>query len=297
MLFFSFFISFSMSFHYQDIKWIKSVTRSKGAEWAYMEFKPGDIFPLSFSKNPKWYPTNYKKALPGDLMVLFQTLQPDQTWYITHLVAPVDHEIFKDNSHGTHPYKRMVMLIGKTEPAYKVNPNQLSLFKCNRGQICDIRTLEKRGVPDWEREYKQRMVWDMFKINSSPLDEVVEFISTPLDDEDEGELEGAERSILRAHKYYERSQNAVKKAKALARKLGIYQCQACSFNFESTYPGVGNGFIECHHNIHLSTGIIRITTSKDLSLVCSNCHRMLHRKFEGKYLTVDELKQKYFPDK
>ncbi|WP_203532401.1 hypothetical protein, partial [Muricauda sp. TY007] len=33
------------------------------------------------------------------------------------------------------------------------------------------------------------------------------------------------------------------------------------------------------------------TKYEDLAIVCSNCHRMLHRKtFEGNYPTVDELR-------
>ena len=59
----------------KDIKWIKSVTRDKGKAWAYMEYNIGDTFQLNFSKNPKWYPTNYLKAKPKEIIVLFQTLE------------------------------------------------------------------------------------------------------------------------------------------------------------------------------------------------------------------------------
>ena len=65
-------------------------------------------------------------------------------------------------------------------------------------------------------------------------------------------------------------------------------------NFSNVYPVLGEGFIECHHDIHISIGIIRKTTLKHLSLVCSNCHRMLHRKHNGVYLTVSELREKFF---
>ena len=33
------------------------------------------------------------------------------------------------------------------------------------------------------------------------------------------------------------------------------------------------------------------TTFDDLILVCSNCHKMLHRKFCDKYMSIEELKE------
>ena len=63
-----------------------------------------------------------------------------------------------------------------------------------------------------------------------------------------------------------------------------------SFLFFSTsevYGLLGEKFIECHHKIHLSTGE-RLTQIGDLALVCSNCHRMLHRK--RPWLTIYNLK-------
>ena len=64
----------------------------------------------------------------------------------------------------------------------------------------------------------------------------------------------------------------------------------CDFDFETTYGDRGKGFIECHHNIPLhEQDTERITLTSDLSILCSNCHRMIHRK--KKWLTVSELKK------
>ena len=55
---------------------------------------------------------------------------------------------------------------------------------------------------------------------------------------------------------------------------------------------VVGGFIECHHNIPLhEKENERLTKLSDLSLLCSNCHRMIHRK--KKWLTIKELKELY----
>jgi len=79
--------------------------------------------------------------------------------------------------------------------------------------------------------------------------------------------------------------------KATLKKLGKLECECCSFDFNNTYGVHGKGFIECHHKIHLSKGA-RITITKDLALVCSNCHRMLHRKnYRGDYYSIKDLKK------
>ena len=52
-----------------------------------------------------------------------------------------------------------------------------------------------------------------------------------------------------------------------------YRCQVCGFSFEETY---GVKFAEVHHLALLSGGEKRIDPEKDLLVVCSNCHSMLH---------------------
>tara|TARA_B100000963_G_C22565022_1_gene643236 strand:+ start:476 stop:1297 length:822 start_codon:yes stop_codon:yes gene_type:complete len=94
----------------------------------------------------------------------------------------------------------------------------------------------------------------------------------------------------RRHKTRERNPEIIKRKKEeFLKQHGYLFCEVCNFNFNKTYGKRGKGFIECHHNIplHEQDGE-RITLSSDLTLLCSNCHRMIHRK--KKWLTVDELK-------
>ncbi|GAE32694.1 hnh endonuclease [Halalkalibacter hemicellulosilyticusJCM 9152] len=56
-------------------------------------------------------------------------------------------------------------------------------------------------------------------------------------------------------------------------------CEICNFDFYKKYGELGGDFIEGHHTIpvsELEEG--HKTNVKDIVLVCSNCHRMLHRK-------------------
>jgi 5-methylcytosine-specific restriction protein A len=52
---------------------------------------------------------------------------------------------------------------------------------------------------------------------------------------------------------------------------------------------LGKGFAECHHNVPLAE-LEKEKTVKlsELSVVCSNCHRMIHRI--RPWLTVSQLK-------
>ena len=106
------------------------------------------------------------------------------------------------------------------------------------------------------------------------------------DDDTDGVWEG-EPKELKFHKYYERDRSIVAKAKKQAKHL---RCEVCEFDFNEKFPELGNGFIECHHKVPIGTGVKRKTMVSDLALVCSNCHRMLHRKCNGKYYTVEELR-------
>lgn len=107
----------------------------------------------------------------------------------------------------------------------------------------------------------------------SPKDEPDSF-----EDEDECAFpEGVE--LYKKHRYYERNPEVVKEAKRRASAKGNLQCCICEFDFHQTYGELGKGFIECHHILPISESKKRRKTKpEDLALVCSNCHRMLHRK-------------------
>jgi 5-methylcytosine-specific restriction protein A len=99
---------------------------------------------------------------------------------------------------------------------------------------------------------------------------------------DEGEDESEEgRLVYRQHRVRERDQSLGKKKKkknAALRKTGRLACEVCDFEFTTKYGDLGEGFIEAHNVVPLSTSVgTRTTRLSDLALVCSNCRRMLHR--------------------
>ncbi len=111
-------------------------------------------------------------------------------------------------------------------------------------------------------------------------------------DEDYMAEEGA--VVLRLHRSRERDPRLAEKKKqqVLARGEDL-QCEVCRFDFEKFYGERGGGFIEVHHRKPVSTLLKGEKTKlSDLVLVCSNCHRMLHRG--GQLLSTDELKLRLF---
>jgi len=81
---------------------------------------------------------------------------------------------------------------------------------------------------------------------------------------------------FRFHKRIERNAQLSKKAKLFHG----YTCKACSTNFEIKYGELGKGFIEAHHLTPISqlTGHRpELAARTDFTVLCSNCHSMIHR--------------------
>lgn len=96
--------------------------------------------------------------------------------------------------------------------------------------------------------------------------------------------------LYKLHKVRERDYSIILRKKEQALNLfGKLACEACVFVFEELYGFIGKGFIECHHRTPLSSiKVSTKTTLDDLSLVCANCHRMLHKQID--VLSVEDLK-------
>jgi len=103
--------------------------------------------------------------------------------------------------------------------------------------------------------------------------------------------EGGQRLV--EHRQLEKTRNPalVRDAKkAFKKKHGRLFCEACAFDFENRYGKRGKGYIEAHHRKPISEmSDVVILKIEDLAMVCSNCHRMLHRYRSG-WITVEELK-------
>lgn len=133
---------------------------------------------------------------------------------------------------------------------------------------------------------------NLFKISNSIIKtlESDESLEVPdLDDEGYESQEG--RLLTRIHRSRERDRKIIKKKKEkVFKETGRLQCEGCGFDFSETYGEHGHGFIECHHLKPVSEIVGgEKTTLNDLSLVCSNCHRMIHH--QRPWLSLEKLKR------
>ncbi|MBX2890305.1 MAG: HNH endonuclease [Saprospiraceae bacterium] len=105
----------------------------------------------------------------------------------------------------------------------------------------------------------------------------------------EGFPEG--KRIERLHYRRERNPKVVRLAKKnFKEKNGRLFCQICGFDFQQVYGKVGEDYIEAHHTLPLSEIENEQTQTQieDIALLCSNCHKMIHRK--RPWLTMIEIK-------
>lgn len=82
------------------------------------------------------------------------------------------------------------------------------------------------------------------------------------------------------------------KYREAAIKIHGTQCQICGFDFEKMYGYIGKNYIEVHHKkplFSLEEEMIP-NLETDMITVCSNCHRMIHRK-KNDIITPEKLKK------
>ncbi len=98
------------------------------------------------------------------------------------------------------------------------------------------------------------------------------------------------RALLKLHKMKERKPQIVRRKKrAVLADKGRLVCEACDFDFAWFYGKLGEGFAECHHRSPLAELDGQAPTRlADLAIVCSNCHRMLHRS--RPMMSVEQLR-------
>lgn len=108
---------------------------------------------------------------------------------------------------------------------------------------------------------------------------------------DAGDVYTEDGTRFRLHKRIERNAklvNAVKKAKG-------HVCEVCRIDFEDRYGEIGRGYIEAHHLkpvASLTGSVIPMDPVDDFAVLCSNCHRMVHR---SKWIhDMDQFKREHY---
>ena len=112
------------------------------------------------------------------------------------------------------------------------------------------------------------------------------FLENPANEYGEG------RRQLKQHIVRERNPMLVQAAKKKFKQehSGRLFCEICEFDFFSTYGDIGEDYIEVHHKKPISKMKEGEKTKiEDVAVICSNCHRIIHRK--KPWLTVEQVKK------
>ena len=170
------------------------------------------------------------------------------------------------------------------------------------GNFLHIDPNDKRnGLPSHSKLDKQ--IWDEFNENKDLLRNLAQSIIDITEDkelnsklylmtqDEEETFEVKEGLVLyKLHKIRERKKSIInKKKEKVLKETGKLECEICGFDFNKFYGILGKGFIECHHCIPLNQMNSNYKTRlEDLILLCSNCHRVVHRNIDK--VTIEELK-------
>jgi 5-methylcytosine-specific restriction protein A len=88
---------------------------------------------------------------------------------------------------------------------------------------------------------------------------------------------------LRRYKMHRRIERNPRAAKEAKKHHGL-RCQACNIRFDERYGELGQGFIEAHHLLPISAleegAAVLYDIASDFAVLCSNCHRMIHRTLD-----------------
>lgn len=271
-----------------DIIWIKNVTNTVDGE-AYLNL-PGNEFVLHF---PARHKGNVLSPAIDELILIYQRVRGIQAF--THLVTPVDNLRSEEMDRPDFPYGRRVKIIAKGDRDNFIHTtstlwDRLNFAGFTQGNACKI-----DNISDIGNSNELRLdIWQRFDAYFVLTERQSAITTSALIDElgtSNPDLKVTEGGLnLVTHLVRERNKKIIDEKKQQAINNNSLKCEVCDFSFSKIYNA---NFIECHHIIPISApGRIKETSLADISLVCPNCHRMLHTKFDGQFLSIKQLQDR-----
>ena len=220
------------------------------------------------------------------------------TWTRDELILALDLYFRHPPSHisSNHPEVRKLSELLNALPIHKDRPDAVR-FRNENGvytKLGNFLSLDPgyTGAGLTHGGAGDKRVWEEFAGDRAHLSEVARAIRDNFHGEKTGNVaerlteepdedEFPEGKVLyRTHRARERNRRLIQSAKRSALNVsGNLACQACGFVFKDKYGVLGDGYIECHHVLPVSALKPNTKTKvADIALLCSNCHRMVHRR-------------------
>jgi len=234
--------------------------------------------------------------------------------YIVYLFSKDIKNLYLTLNQGVD---RICTKYGKREGVNRLKTKALSIrtnFKLNDFNLEDFKKDDNIKISNhgFGATYeKSTIFYKKYKANNLPSNKILEddlkrlanfynhylieenVLTANTDFEEMGRMVEEGKRKLKQHYVRERNSKIIKLAKKRAlEKYGELRCKVCGFSFSEHYEEMGKNFIEAHHTKPISQMLSGEKTSlKDIILLCSNCHRMIHIKYPA--LSVEKLKKIY----
>jgi 5-methylcytosine-specific restriction protein A len=221
-------------------------------------------------------------------------------WQRDELIRALDVYVRHSGNPPSHSHPDIVDL-SRLLNALPIHSRRTATFRNENGvylKLMNFRRFDptKPGVSMTRGNKLEEEVWKEFEDQPLLLKKVAEQIRSAyvlpgveegLDEDEAAFPEG--KILYRLHRLRERNKALIAKAKTKAKATASgLRCSVCDFDFQATYGELGEGFIEAHHTKPVSELSANATTKiEDIALLCSNCHRMVHRR--RPWLSIDKL--------
>lgn len=231
----------------------------------------------------------WKEMLMNPEIFTDDSLKMIKYWYMQTDYSATNKEIMiKYNVEGkTTPFNGVVIGLGKRIIKHL---NRFEVMGTQGNKSYFIIPFE-----GWHVDYDSTkdFVWKLRTELIEAIEELKLFEDVPdiVDNELEnvGIVESRREGNIKVNYVTKYERNKMNRRKAI--EMHGAKCAICGFDFESVYGERGKGFIEVHHIVPLyeNQNEISVDPEKDLICVCSNCHRMFHRR-KDRVPTPDELR-------
>lgn len=144
-----------------------------------------------------------------------------------------------------------------------------------------------------------RAVWDEFGQTPERTKQIAALIRAGIqiveragDDAASDDVFAEGKVVTETHVRRERDPKLRKRLLEKRRKAGELKCDACGCTSSDHSLALGDAVFEAHHVVPLAAGRERTTRLKDMSLLCANCHRMVHRAIAQtkRWLSIEEAR-------
>lgn len=121
----------------------------------------------------------------------------------------------------------------------------------------------------------------------------IEVVEKVQDDQAGNEVFAEGRVVTETHLRRERDPKLREQLLESHRKNGLLRCEICERQPATADPTLGEAFFEAHHVLPLAAGGKRKTELSDMSLLCTCCHRMIHRAISQRrcWLSISEARR------